>query len=253
MSSSTRTRATSAAGDEATVTDMNSSLIEDLLNYAGGRPVDKKTQTALDEMIIEYIDGELHSDVVRDVEALMRTFPSVARFVADRSEEGHLQKQLSMFFDGELDPETSAAIRRLIESNPYVAKQARQIRQGGDYLRVILQPIPGQHIGPNDVQAMKSELIGSSDAAPTFACFSTLIAYTNGMAVDKKIRDLLEGMIIHYVNGTLDRRSTLGLEASMRLAPRVARLIADKIGEQANLSESPFDIRHRAIENAVID
>ncbi len=239
---------TSAVVGEADAFNMTSFLTEDLMAYTDIRPTDKKTRAALDDMILVYIDGELDSEVAHDVEALMRAFPDVARFVTERSEERHLQNQLSMFFDGELDPEASASIRRLIENDPYVTELARQIRQGGDYLRVVLQPIPGQHVDPIDVKVTRDELLGASDEAVPIVRFNTLIAYATGMAIDKKIGVLLDDMIIRYIDGTLDRLPTFGLEASMRLSSSVANLIADKSGGQPNSSGSKPTFRHQAVQ-----
>ena len=66
-----------------------------------------------------------------------------------------------------------------------------------------------------------------------------------GMAIDKRIQGLLEDLIVRYIDGTLDRLSALGLEASMRLEPSVARLIADRTDEQASMSDSPLNFRRR--------
>lgn len=245
MSTSTGARATSAAVDEADAINMIPFLTEDLMAYADGRPVDEKPRAALDDLILDYIDDGLDSEVAHDIEALMRAFPNVARLVAGRSEETHLQNQLSLFFDGELDPKASTDIRRLIEDDSCVAELARQIRQGGDYLRVVLQPIPGQHLNPIDVKVTRDELLGASDEAVPIVRFNTLIAYATGMAIDKKARVLLDGMIIRYIDGTLDRLSTFGLEASMRLSSSVAKLVADKSSGQPNSSGLKPTFRHQ--------
>ena len=238
--------------DEADVMNMIPTLTEDLIAYADGRPLGKKTRTVLDEMILDYVDGELESDVTCNIEALMRIFPNVARLVADKIEETHLQNRLSMYFDCELDPEASANMWRMIEGDPDVAKLARRIRQGGDYLRLVLQPIPGQHVSPHNVEAIKGELNGASNDAAPIARFDTLVAYAMGTVIDKETQDLLDDMIVRYLNGTLDRVSTHGLEASMRLAPCVARLVADKADEQADLSASTPRIRRRTSKKRAV-
>lgn len=234
--------------DDTDAMDMISSLTDDLVAYADGRPLDGRSQAALDDMILDYIDGELDGKVAYDLETSMRLFPNVARLVADKTEEAHLQNRLSMYFDGELDPKAGADTQRLIEGDPGAAKLARQIRQGGDYLRVVLQPIPGQHLTLNDPTAIKAELIGASDVAPSIARFSILINYVTGLTLDQESQDLLDHMIIRYLDGTLDRFSTFGLEASMRLVPSVARFVADKSNEQPNLSGSTRNFRYRTIE-----
>ena len=241
-----------ATVDEADAMKLISTLTKDLIAYADGRPLEKKIRAALDEMILDYIDGELRGDIACSIEALMRVFPSVARMVADKTEETHLQTLLSMYFDGELDPNASADIRRMIDDDPNVAKLARQIRQGGDYLRLVLQPIPGQHVSPHDVAAIKAELTGSSNDAASIPRFSSLVAYAVGTVIDKETQDLLDDMIVGYLGGTLDRVSTLGLEASMRLAPSVARLVADKVEEQADLSGSTPRIRRQTPKNGAV-
>lgn len=245
-------RPDTATVDEADAMTLILTLTEDLIAYADGRPVDRKTRTVLDEMILDYVDGKLGGDVTFSIEALMRIFPSVARLVADKIEETHLQNRLSMFFDGELDSEASADMRRMIECDPKVAKLARQIRQGGDYLRVVLQPIPGQQAGTNDVEAIKAELTGASSGAASIARFDTLIAYAMGTVIDKETQNLLDDMIVRYLDGTLDRVSTLGLEASMRLVPCVARLVADKADEQPGLSGSGLRTRRRTSEKRAV-
>jgi hypothetical protein len=232
--------------------NMISTLTEDLIAYADCRPVEREKQTVLDEMILDYVDGELGSEVACSIEALMRIFPNVARLVADKTQETHLRNHLSMYFDGEFRPEASADMRRMIEGDPEVAKLARQIRQGGDYLRLVLQPIPGQHVSPHNVETIKRELNGATNDAAPIARFDTLVAYAMGMVIDKETQDLLDGMIIRYLDGTLDRVSTLGLEASMRLAPCVARLAADKADEQSDLSASTPRIRRRNPKNRAI-
>lgn len=246
------TRPDFATDEEADAMNMISTLTEGLIAYAEGRQVDMETGAVLDEMILDYFDSALEIKVARDVEALMRVSPNVARLVADKTEETQLQNRLSMFFDGELDSEASADIQRMIDGDPEVAKLARQIRQGGDYLRVVLQPIPGQHVSRNDVAAIKAEFAGASDDAASIARFSTLVDYAMGMAIDKKTRSLLDEMILRYLGGTLDRVSMLGLEASMRLVPSVARLVADKAGERSGLSSSTAVFRHRALKKKVV-
>lgn len=241
-----------ATVDEADATKLIPTFAEDLIAYVDGWPVDRKTRTVLEEMILDYVDGELGGDVACSIEALMRIFPNVARLVADKTEETHLQNRLSMYFDGELGLEASADMRRMIDGDPEVAKLARQIRQGGDYLRLVLQPIPGQPINANDVAAIKAELTGASNDAASIARFSTLVAYAMGTVIDKETQDLLDDMIIRYVDGTLDRVSTLGLEASMRLAFNVARLVADKADEQAELSRSTPRIRRQTLKNRAV-
>jgi len=172
--------------------------------------------------------------------------------VADKIEETHLQILLSMYFHGELDSEASVDIRRMIDGDPEVGKLARQIRQGGDCLRVVLQPIPGQHVSRHDVAAIKAELTRASGGAASIARFDTLIAYAMGTVIDKETQGLLDDMIARYLDGTLDRVSTLGLEASMRLARCVARLVADKADEQADLSSSAPTIRRQTLEKRAV-
>ncbi len=246
------TRPDFATVDEADAMKLIPTFAEDLIAYADGRPVDRKTRTVLDKMILDYVDGELGGDVACSIEALMRIFPNVARLVADKTEETHLQNRLSMYFDGAFDSEASADIRRLINDDPEVAKLARQFRQGGDYLRVVLQPIPGQHVSRNDVEAIKAELTGASSGAASIARFDTLIAYAMGTVIDKETQDLLDDMIVRYIGGTLDRVSTLGLEASMRLAPCVARLVADKADERSDLSGSNPAYRRQTPKNRAV-
>lgn len=242
-----------ATAAETDAMNMISPLTEDLIAYANGRPLEKKTRTALDEMILDSVDGELGGDIACSIEALMRVFPSVARMVADKTEETHLQNRLSMYFDGELGPEASADIQRMIEGDPNVAKLAHQIRQGGDYLRLVLQPIPGQHVSPHDVAATKAELTGASNDAASIARFSILVAYAAGRVIDNATPSFLDEMIFRYIGGTLDRVSTLGLEASMRLVPSVARLVADKASERAGISSTTQTSRRRTFENRAID
>ena len=238
--------------DEADAMKLIPTLTEDPIAYADGRPVDRKTRTVLDEMILDYVDGELGGDVACSIEVLMRIFPNVARLVADKTEETHFQNHLSMYFDGELDPEASADIRRMIDDDPEVAKLARQIRQGGDYLRLVLQPIPGQHVSPHDVAAIKAEVTGTSHDTASITRFSSFVTYALDTVIDKETQDLLDDMIIRYIGDTLDRVSTLGLEASMRLAPSVARLVADKADEQADLSASTPRIQRQASKNRAV-
>lgn len=114
-----------------------------LIAYAEGKPVTKETRAFLDDMVLDYINGELDELTADDLETLMRRVPSVARWVADEIEENELLKRLLKFHEGELDPRSHAEIERLIDSDRKVAKLASEMRQGSDLRRISSLPLPG--------------------------------------------------------------------------------------------------------------
>ena len=70
--------------------------------------------------------------------------------------------------------------------------------------------------------------------------------------LERRVDAFLDDMIVRYIGGRLDRVSKLGLEASMRLVPAVARLVADKADEQPGSSGSTPRIRRETSKNRAV-
>jgi len=193
-----------------------------LIDYADGKRTDKKTKVVLDNMVLDYIDGELDSEVACDVETLMQLFASVAQLVADMTEEALLESRISMFLDGELDAEDSVEVRRLIRNDPKVAKLASRFREAMDFYHVVMQSILDQPVSLEDVKLNKSYPLG-----PALDTFRTLHAYALGMTIDVRTQAALDRVLTQYIDGGLDSAIARALEASMRLSKSVARLVAE--------------------------
>jgi hypothetical protein len=215
---------------QSSLRDKTSAILDDLMAYAEGEPVDAKLRTALDDLIIDYAEGLLDPHAVLDIEACMRHSPSVARLVADKTAEFRLQVRFSMYYDGLLDPESGAELQRLIESDPDAARLARDMQIGGDLFRLMAQPIPYEMPAlagfPPEARAMLAD-----ENLPILG-FAELIDWANGMPVDTRAKAAFACLISAYVAGCLDERGAKGLEAAMRLSKSTAWLVADHEQEQ---------------------
>ena len=212
-------------------------LTRQLMAFADGHSVNDDARALVEAMIVDYVDGLLDPSSARDLERAMRHSSVVARLVADKAEEIDLQNRLSLYYDDELDEVARAEVERLIGRDPHIAELAADMRRGGDLLQVALQPVPGQASIQPDVETLRRAFESPSDEADPIVRFSALILYATGASVDEKTQALLEKTIADYVDGALDHWTMQGLEASMRLSPSVARLVADRTCEtRASLS-----------------
>lgn len=197
-----------------------------LIAYADGEPLDAKQRMALDDLIVDYAEGVLGPETVSDLEACMRRSSNLARLMADKTAEFHLQVRCSMFHDGLLDPESSAELQRLIESDPDTARVSRDMRIGGDLCRLMVQPIQGDLPAPAGDSPKAPRAIPADENFP-FLGFAELIDWANGSPVDPRAEAAFERLISDHVAGCLDGHAARGLEAAMRLSKNVARLVAD--------------------------
>lgn len=217
--------------DRGAVGSQTIAIADDLIAYADAHPVDAEVRTVLDDMIVDYADDVLDRQTVLGLEACMRRSPNVARLVADKTAEFQLQVRFSAFYDGELDPESSAEVQRLIENDPEAARLARDMRIGGDLWQVMLQPVP--HEIPIPAGGTPLETLGGmlADKSVLSLVFTDLIDCAEGKTIDGRASAALDDLISAYVAHRLDPHSMKGLEAAMRLSENLARLVADQLAE----------------------
>lgn len=199
-----------------------------LIDHADGKFVDKATKAVLNEMVLDYIDGELDTEVTEDLEAVMRLYPNVARLVADMTDEAHIETQVSMFLDGELDPESAADVQRLIRNDPKIARTASRFREAMDFFRMEMQLIVRQPQSPKIFEPISANAAAARLATVPAVRFRSLIPYALRRAIDGETQSILDDVITGYIDGSLDRALARGLEATMRLCPDVARLVAER-------------------------
>ncbi|MEZ5933253.1 MAG: hypothetical protein R3F54_15130 [Alphaproteobacteria bacterium] len=206
--------------------EKTSAIADDLIAYADGEPVDAKLRTALDDLIIDYAEGLLDPRAVLDLEACMRRSLNVARLVADMTAEFRLQVRFSMYYDDLLDPESSAELQRLIESDPEAARLARDMRIGGDLCRVMVQPIPNEMPLPAGDPLVTMQAMLAEGKLP-YLGFADVIDWAEGRPADEHKKATFERLISDYIAERLDEHEAKGLEAAMRLSKSMAWLVAD--------------------------